>query len=101
MENTTLYCELMTMEEVETFHSWMTEEGLDYYDCPKHYTERKPIWMIEHRYRKPEEDPLCVIIVELMHEQGRCHVTSGFRCEEGEKISKEMMMNILLARSYN
>lgn len=102
MEITTLYCELMTHEEVEEFDTLMdTVASCNEFERPAHYAEREPYWMKAGLPRGENDDPLAAVALTLYHTSAQYMLHSGFRCVEGEKIEPEMMKNFILALNYS
>ena len=101
MEETILYCELMTAEQVSEFEDIMTKMGYDEMYRPTIWAERTPYWMREGRQRGKNEDPLAAVILTLHHESSQYSLCSAYRCTEGEQITPNMMTNIITALGYS
>lgn len=102
MDTTTLYCELLTHEEVEEFDTLMdTVASCNEYERPAHYAEREPYWMRAKQPRGENDDPLAAIILTLYHSSAQYSLGAGYRCVEGEKIEPEIMKNLILAVNYS
>ena len=101
MEDTILYCELLTHEEVEEFNTLMVvviPRAECYY--PAFYVQHSPEWIREGRPRGENEDPLAAIILKICHTHAQYSLTAGYRCVEGTKVEPEIMKNIILALRY-
>ena len=101
MEGTTiLYCELMTSEQVSEFDSLMARYGYDKMRRPMVYANRLPVWAVEKRERKADEDPLAVITLIIDHDTEKVMFDAGYRSCSGRLISPEQMKNLFLAHHY-
>lgn len=102
MKITTLYCELLTHEEVTEFETLMdTVACCDRFNRPGVYAEREPYWMKTKQPRGENDDPLAAVILTLYHTSAQYSLSAGYRCVEGEKIEPEMMKNFILALNYS
>lgn len=100
-EITTLYCELLTNDDIAEFEELMVYYGYSEMDRPAKWAERKPHWMEAGLPRGENDDPLAAVILNLYHNEDKHKIYSAFRCKDGEKISKEMMKNFICTACYN
>lgn len=101
MENTTLYCELITTEQVAEFEKLMTDLGFDEMERPARWARRAPHWVEEGSPRGKNEDPLAVIILTLFHKSAQYFLESAYRCTEGNKIEPNVMNAFIRALRYS
>lgn len=98
---TTLYCELMTGEQVAEFESLMTQCGYGEMCRPMRYAKRVPVWVLEKREREEGEDPLAAITLTIDHNRKKVRFDAGYRSCSGQMIEPEQMKLLLAIRHYN
>lgn len=101
MENVTLYCDLITMEQVLEFEQLMVQFGYDRMCRPMAFARRQPGWVVEQRERMPGEDPLAAITLYIDHDNKQLCFDAGYRCCSGRFIEPEMMKLFLLIHHYS
>lgn len=89
MKNNVIYCELLTLEDVERFENILCGYGNDEYDRPMHYAQNPPDWFREEREREDGEDSLAAVFIT----EGR--VFAGNRCTKGTKVDLDLMERII------
>lgn len=100
MKTTTLYCELLTAEQVAEFDTLMDEMGYDTLDRPAKWAERPPYWARENKPRGENDDPLAAVILTLCSENRPFYITSAYRCVEGKIIDPEIMKCFIACVGY-
>ena len=90
----TIYCNLLTKEDVVTFETKLITIGISNALCrPIKYASNPPEWFREGKPYDPTQDPLAAIFIT--RQDDKVVIDSGNRCTCGEEVSPGTMLFIL------
>lgn len=98
---TTLYCELLTNDDIIEFEELMVSLGYDEIDRPARWAKLVPYWYAKGLPRGEGDDPLAVVILSLFHDESKFILHSAYRSVTGRKISHEMMKIFIMTVGYD